>query len=569
MILFALLAVPAAAAVRVSVHVEGVSDEVKANVLASLSIAQYKNFGSSPNATIRRLNAQAAAQIRDALEPFGYFSPRIDSKLSRDGEIWTATYRIEPGRPVEVRRVVVKVKGAGADDPVFQALERQPPIRPGQPLRQALYTQTRQALQETAAERGYLDGHFTEHTLRVDPEKYTADVVLVYRTGPRYRFGKVTIHQDILDPDFVHRFVQIKPGDPYSTRRLADLQSALSSSDYFASVAVTPRKDEAQDLRVPVDVETTPAKRNRYVVGAGYGTDTGPRFRFGWENRRVNREGHRIRFDARISRIETQATAQYIVPLGNPASERLVFSATDNQENYGDTVGRLLGVGVSRITQIGAWQRDQYIQAGRYTSEIGADTQVGYLVTPGITFSRISIGLPARSRFGYSVTADFRGAAKALASDVSFARADVSARLSLPFGPGEFLLRGELGAVGAGNFDRLPVAERFFAGGDNSVRGYAYQSIGPRNAQGLVVGGRYLKVGSIEYDWRIVGNWGIAGFYDAGTASDSFTASLDRGVGVGVRYYTPVGAIRVDFAHPISQPGLGFYRIHISIGLSL
>lgn len=557
------------AAVQVNVKIEGINGELKTNVLASLSIAQYKNFGASPEATIRRLNARAPSEIRNALEPFGYFSPTVDSTLTHEGEVWTAAYRISTGPAVKVDRVSVRVEGPGAQDPAFQALERQPALQPGQVLRQQRYTDTKRALQETAEERGYFDAHFSVNTLKVDPERLTAEATLVFVTGPRYRFGAVTIHQDILDPAFVRRYVHIRPGEPYDARKLADLQATLSSSNYFSSVSVTPDKNRATNLQIPIEVRTTPGRRNVYQVGAGYGTDTGPRLRFGWGNRRINREGHSFRLDTRISHIETQALAQYIVPLQNPASERLVFSALDNQENYGDTVGHYLGVGISRVTQLGAWQRNEYVKAGRYSSDISGTTLVSRLITPGISFSCISADITTRNQFGYSVSADLHGSAKALASDNTFASADITARVALPLGPGQLLLRGELGAVAARDFDSLPVAQRFFAGGDMSVRGYAYQSLGPRNAQGAVVGGRYLKVGSVEYDYPVVGNWGIAGFYDAGTASDSFTASLDSGIGVGMRYYTPVGAIRIDFAHPIDHPELGFYRIHVGIGLAL
>lgn len=564
-----LIAAAASAATQVQVRIEGISGELKANVLASLSIARYRNFGVDPQATIRRLNGRARREIRDALEPFGYFSPSVESTLDHSGKQWTATYRISPGPVITVRRVSVTVDGPGANDPAFQAIEREPPIRPGQPLRQQRYTDTKRALQEVAAERGYFDARFVAHSLTVDPAALSAEVLLVYATGPRYRFGPVVIHQDILDPRFVRRFVHIRPGEPYDATALARLQAALAASNYFSSVSVIPERAKARDLRVPIEVETTPGKRNRYFAGVGYGTDTGPRLRLGWENRRINRRGHRFRLDATLSRIETQATAQYIVPLQNPANERLVLSATDNQENYGGTVGHFLGFGASRITQVGGWQRDEYLNIGRYTSDIGGTSLRSRLLAPGIGFSRISARITTYSQFGYSVFADVHGTAKALGSDNTFLRADVNARVAIPLGRGQVLLRGELGAIIASDFQDLPVAERFFAGGDASVRGYAYQSIGPRNSQGIVVGGRYLEVGSFEYDYPVVGHWGIAGFFDAGTARDSPGGPLDEGIGVGARYYTPVGAIRIDLAHPIAHPELGFYRIHISIGLAL
>lgn len=567
--LLAVSTVPAMAAVKVSVEVEGIKDPEKANVLASLGIAHYQDFGNQPAATIRRLYATAPEEIRQSLQPFGYFSPKIDSRLVHDGDRWTAIYRIEPGKPVILRQAKVEVTGPGADDPVFKSLEKNTPLQTGKRLDQQAYSQTKLQLQEAAAEHGYLDADFTRHELKVNPKALWADVILVFQTGPRYLFGAVTIKQDILAPAFVRRYVHIKPGDPYDARALANLQAALSSSGYFSSVVVTPEKDKTNDLHVPILITTTPAKRNRYTFGLGYGTDTGPRLSFGWENRRVNSKGHRFRFDTRLSRIESQAVARYIVPQANPESDRLVYSGTFNQQDYGGTVSHLLGAGISRITQPDGWQQSVSLDANRYISDIGSQSTSSLMLIPGIRYSRIVANPPTYPRSGYSVNAEFSGASKALGSDNSFLRADVSARVVLPLGPGRLLLHGELGAIADNDFSRLPVALRFFAGGDASVRGYAYQSLGPTNADGLVVGGRYLKIASVEYDFPIVGNWGLAGFFDAGSASNSLSSRWNEGIGIGVRYRTPIGAVRVDFAHPIAHPQLGFYRIHISIGLAL
>ncbi len=565
----ALVAAPAWAEVHVNVQVQGLPPALKANVLASLSIAHYENYGDQPEASIRRLDSEAPKEIRRALQPFGYFSPQIDSTLKHEGDNWTAIYRVDPGPAVKYDKIDVTVTGAGSDDPAFRQILANLPIHAGERLLQSGYSQTKQLLQEAAAEYGYLDAQFTRHQLRVNPKTLKADVEIIFDTGPQYRFGKVRIHQSILQPGFVQRYVHIKPGDTYNAEALANLQGALSASGYFSSVTVNPDKNQAQDLKVPIDVNTTPARRNLYRVGLGYGTDTGPRFRFDWENRRVNSKGHRFKFDTRLSHVESQASARYIVPLRNPETDHIVYSATLNKQDYGDTVSHLFGLGANRISRLDGWQTSAALYENRYTSTIGPESWTSHVLMPELTFSRIVAHPPNYPRRGFSINATFSGSARALTSDVSFLRADLNVRLILPLGPGRLLLHGEAGAIAASDFSRLPVALRFYAGGDNSVRGYAYQSIGPRNANGLVVGGRYLKVASVEYDLPIVGNWGLAGFLDAGNASNTLNNVWNKGIGIGVRYRTPVGAIRVDFAHPISHPELSYYRIHISIGLAL
>ena len=563
------LAAPALGAVQVKVQVHGLRDELQENVLAMLSLRHYKDYGPDPSIMIHRLYAEAPKEIREALQPFGYFSPRIKSQLSRTGNTWTASFSVDPGEPVRFKAVHVTLSGPGAKAAPLRKISTSPPMHAGQTLNQQAYTRTKAMLQETAAEIGYLDAHFTQHVLRVDPRQHSAVATLDFATGPRYRFGQVTIHQHILKPAFLQRYVHITPGEPYDAKALTNLQTALSTSGYFSTVVVKPDKKQASNLKVPIVIDTTPARRNIYRVGLGYGTDTGPRFRFDWENRRVNSKGHRFRFDTRLSRIETQATARYIVPLRNPETDRIVYSSTLNQQDFGGTVSHLFSVGATRVSVIHGWQTGLSLDADRYTSTIGAASRTARLLVPGLSFTRIVADPTDYHQRGFSINATFSGASQALASDASFLRAQLSFHLIVPMGPGRFLVHGEFGAIATNDFAAIPVALRFYAGGDNSVRGYAYQSIGPRNAQGIVVGGRYLKIASVEYDLPIVGNWGIAGFIDAGNASDTLNSTWNKGIGVGVRYLTPVGAIRLDFAHPVSHPQLSYYRIHLSIGLAL
>jgi translocation and assembly module TamA len=558
-----------ALAAKVNVRITGVKDPLKANVLASLSIAHYKDFGAHPAAAIRRLNAKAPAEIRHALEPFGYFSPQVESELTHQGADWTATYRIAPGQPVVLKQVTVKVTGPGSKIPIFEKISANPPLEAGQRLVQSHYSQTKHLLQLAAAEKGYLDANFTTHELKVNPPAHTAEATLVFATGRRYAFGTVTIEQKILNPKFVRSYVRFRPGAPYDATQLADLQSALSASGYFSSVIVKPERKKSKNGRIPIDITTTPAKRNHFNFGLGYGTDTGPRFTFGWEVRRVNREGDKFRFNTRISGIGTQAVARYIEPFGDPSSDRRVYSATLAEQDYGDTVSHLLGLGAGRVTMLGGWQQTLSLDANRYVSDIGPRSFTTRLLTPSVEYSKIVAHPPSQPRSGYSVSGKLSGGAHALLSDVSFLRLDISAHFIFPLGPGRLLLRGEAGAIAADDFAELPTALRFYTGGSNSVRGYSYQSIGPRDAKGRVIGGRYLKVASVEYDYPIIGNWGIAGFFDAGTASDSFNAPFNKGIGIGVRYRTPVGDVRIDFGHPIGHPELSPIHLHLSIGLAL
>ncbi len=171
-------------------------------------------------------------------------------------------------------------------------------------------------------------------------------------------------------------------------------------------------------------------------------------------------------------------------------------------------------------------------------------------------------------RRGYSWSADVRGA-PGLISATRFARIDAAVRGVFPLGSkGRIIGHGQLGALAVEEFSNLPSSERFFTGGDRSVRGYDYQELAPVDSSGEVVGGRYLAAAGIELDYLFVGNYGAAVFIDAGNADDAFPPRMKVGAGIGFRWRSPVGMLRVDVAHPFDDPDNN-YRLHISIGPDL
>jgi translocation and assembly module TamA len=156
-----------------------------------------------------------------------------------------------------------------------------------------------------------------------------------------------------------------------------------------------------------------------------------------------------------------------------------------------------------------------------------------------------------------------------LGSDTDLLQTRLQGKFVRPLGQNQrLLLRGDLGLSYVSDFDALPATLRFFAGGDQSVRGYAYNSLGPEDASGEVIGGRHLVVGSIEYERRIKEKWGAAVFYDVGNALNSLGDPLRYSVGIGARWRSPVGPVRVDLGIPITEAE-DAVRLHISLGPDL
>lgn len=568
-ILTCLLLLPVSAfALEVKVEIQGLNRELESNARAFLSIEQEKGRAGLTESRLRLLHDKAPDEIRQALQPFGYFDAKIVSALRKADNGFTAQYKVEPGPPVKLNEVDYQVIGEGADD---DKLTHVFPLAVGDALDLSRYEKAKQALLSQAFGLGYLDAQYSEHVVRVDRDGYSASIILHLQTGMRFRFGEIRFKQDVMDPDFLARYLSFGSGDPYSHEKLLDLQSKLTDSEYFSQVEIDSRRDQAEGDTIPVDVLLKPNKRNRYRIGLGFATDTGPRVTLDWKKRRIGREGHRIRSELRLSKPESSLSSEYTIPLERPTVDYISFGASinyfDAETNKGNRA--LLNASHSIGLERG-WRRTLSLDYLYEDFEIGAQKDNARLLVPGVTLSRIKSSGGDYIRKGMRLEFRLEGASDALLSSTSYVQLFTKDKFIHSLNDDwRVLARVELGATWADDLTKLPPSKRFYAGGDNSVRGFDFEAIGPRDAVGEVIGGRYLAVGSLELERHIAGKWSAAVFVDGGNAYDpDFHSEAALGAGFGVRWRSPVGPVRFDLASGryIDDTTL---RLHVVLGPEL
>lgn len=558
-----LLACHAAADVRL----QGVKGELADNVRAHLRLDDESCDQDA--ARIRYRFEQSDNVIRQALKPFGYYEPTIESSLETPADgCWEAVFRIDPGEPVMVTDVDVQVQGEGNTLGVFQRLVEETQIQPGAQLNHGRYENLKNGLLVAAREFGFFDARLLDNKIAVDVAKRSARIVLIMDTGPRYRFGDLDVQGGGLDPQLVKRYIDFEPGGLFEQRQLRKLQNDLVRTDYFASVDV--RTVPQEDKTVDVVLLLEEGRRFRYGVGAGYGTDTGPILRGDFVQRRVNARGHRLEIDTELSQVRQNLTGDYRIPGRRPQADWYSLYGGVNREDT-DAIERIawkLGVRENRFHTI-HWNSTPFVEfvVERYLQD-GVWLQQTSLV-PGWGIQYLNADQPSRPTRGIRLKAEVAGAAEKVLSDASFVRLLLTGKTILPLGKrGRLLTRGEAGWMETNDFADVTPTWRFFAGGDRSVRGYDYQSLGPLDDEGRAIGGRLLLTASVEGDWRIRERWSAAVFADAGNVGeDNLLDDLPWSLGVGLRWYSPVGPIRLDFAFP--QQGGNDFRIHISMGPDL
>jgi len=554
---------------RLTVTIEGLENRLRDNVTVYLQINELAGKPVSSEARLRWLHSQAPEDIRRALQPFGFYQPEITASLERTDSGWQARYRVNAGPPLRVTKLDVRVLGEGSRDPAFQKALTELPLAKGQVLEHARYERIKQTLQELATERGYFNAHLLANEVRVDLQTYSAAVILHFDTGQRYRFGQITFHQDALAPEFLRRYLDFQPGDPYAVADLLKLQSDLISSNYFTQVGVNASPDHAVDLSLPVDVDLQLRKSLKLTYGLGYGTDTGVRGKINIERPWINPWGHHYDVELLASQIKYGLAGKYVIPGKDPRTDSFSLRASVLRQNF-SAQDNLAGiVGISQQHQDGAWLKITSLNYQLETFTIGDNQQTTGLLIPGLNWTRVVADNRLNTTDGSLLNLMLQGAYEPLLSDLSFLQATVRGKRikSLDIND-RFILRAALGTTFTSDFDQFPTSLRFYAGGDNSVRGYSLDSIGPRNAQGDVIGGKHLVVGSLEYEHRILENWSVAGFVDSGDAFDQ-APEFKTGVGIGLRWLSPVGPVRVDLASGLERPPGDIIRLHLIIGPDL
>jgi translocation and assembly module TamA len=319
-----------------------------------------------------------------------------------------------------------------------------------------------------------------------------------------------------------------------------------------------------------VHIALTPAPRKQVTYGVGYSTDTGPTLRFGRNNRRWNERGHQFGLSAQLSPVTSEVIASYRLPYGDPRQEWIHFDAGIQSEDTESSKSDSVALGVRRLSRGRLdWIRTDMLALEIEDFDVADQSGRSRLLMPGVNWNRTRADNRVRIKRGSLLQLDVRGAGDALGSDTTFLQTVATARWIWPFAnSGRALVRGQLGATAFEDFDELPASVRFFAGGDNSVRGYGFEELGPVDDEGEVIGGSSLLTASFEYEHPLRERWGIAFFVDTGNAFEGSDLSLKTGVGLGGRWQSPVGPVRLDLAYPLDDP-TNDWRVHITLGPDL
>lgn len=529
-------------------------------------------LGERDEQALERFSVGAVEQAQKAAQALGYYQAQIDTAVKRVNQDLHLVLNVQPGEPVHLRNVTVRVQGPASQLKAFKVPSTDA-LKPGAVLNHGYYEDAKKLIQNQAARYGFFNGRFVTQKLSVDPRAGVADIELVYESGPRFYLGKVTFSGDApFDEDLLQRMVPFKADTPYDSELIADLNRAMQSSGYFEGVRVDASPTAAQAQVIPVEVQLQTRKPRTMGLGVGYATDVGPRLKANWTRHWVNPQGDSYGVESELSAPRQNVGLFYDIPLDPPLTDKLRFAAGYQYEEIADTdsLSKLLTVGPEWHSKLpSGWERVISLKWQREEYRLGNDSGLSTLLMPGISYSYLRSDNRIDPHKGYRLQFETEVAKEGLGSDANVVHGTALLKgLTTVAQNHRFLGRIEVGGTATNGYKSVPPSLRFFAGGDQSVRGYDYQSLSPENSDGDKIGGRYMIAGSAEYQYSIAEKWRVAAFIDEGNSFNSLSLpSLKTGVGIGVRWVSPVGPLRLDLAHALDDDG--GIRLHFSMGPEL
>ncbi len=543
----------------IKIIINGLNNAQKQNALAYLELRKNLDNPHFSEIWLKKLHNKADKNIKDALQPFGYYQANVSKTLKQmENNQWLAQYDVKPGEPVKVTQLNIVISEPAQSDPQVKAILEKFPLKKDSILIHSQYDSARDALIADIGRLGYSKIKTHEHKVIINPRANTAEIHIILESGYKYTLGHFNFIQDnILSEDFILSYLQdIKPGIAQSQEVLLEFQNKLLRTGYFSKVEVQPDFEHVnQENEVPINITLEPSKRHKFSLGGGFDTEIQTFLLMRWQHRRINQDGHYADASTKLSAKKSFIRGAYWIPINDPRTDKIgLISKLETEDT--DTTDR-----TTFDMEAGYWFEWQEWNASLFTEyklekfTSGTEPQVTTeLFSLGARFERVNFEKALFPRRGWGLQAELRGAKKGLLSDIDYLRLHLKGRVYVPISEnGRLLLRGELGLAETNDFDLYPSSLRFYAGGDQSVRGYKWKALGPVDDDGNVVGGLNVMTGSIEYDHKVATDWIIAGFVDAGNAYNNKLDTVFYGAGFGARYISTVGLVRADFGFPIKK----------------
>ncbi|MGC1182656.1 autotransporter assembly complex protein TamA [Legionella sp.] len=519
-----------------TITIHGISGKAQTNVKQHME--ELKQLKPLSTYTPEELHEQ----IIKALQPFGYFKAEVNVQRISDQKL---TIIIQPGPQIMISRITIELIGEGAQNVTLRTALKNAALKSATPFITEDYNKTKQSLLDTAESLGYLHANFKKNEILINEEQYTAEITLIFDTGPLYYFGQVQFNPTYISPKLLHRYVPFKPGQTYSSDKILQFNNNLSNSGYFSTVLVKPQITDASTVPTHVQVNSTP--KYSYTLGAGYGTDTGVRGRAALHVIPVNRSGHKFNALAQGSFVQNAIQAQYVIPGTNPITDQYSFTGNYSNLNYSAGYSNAWLLSLSQQHHLKSYKSlfslNSLYEGFHYTLQ--KNTQQ-FLLYPKASISFIKTTDLLFSPSGYNITINGLAANTAALSTINFAQLSLDTKVAFKIEPWRLRLYGHFlqGFTAIDDINQQPLSLALLLGGTDNLKAYSFNSIGP---------GKILSYAGFEIQKETKKNWYLIAFYDAGAVYNPSPKETKYNAGLGLMWISPLGPIKIGVAQEINN----------------
>lgn len=507
----------------------------------------------------RLYSREIIEKIQQASHAYGYYHTKVELEYPKkdDEKDLQIKVKVDLGKPLFVRNCDISVIGDGAEYQSFSKIIKSSGIRSYSILDHGKYKKLKEDLKTRALELGLFDAKFSISRIIVYEEQNAADIEILFDTGSRYMFGSLEANdetKELMKPS--SPLFKLYDGTNFSSKAVNDYISAMSQTNYYRSIDIRPLAEKKQNNKVPVYIDLQRQTNNLFRVGAGYSTDENFRGILGWDKPLINEKGHSFSSFIRASSVKIDAQAVYKIPRTDPNLDYYYIKLAQTHTDYNDTLSDLSHASIHYVAKkTGSIIRDYYLSAEYEDYKQGIDKDYVVSVMPGILLSKRSSTGGLVPKTGYSISLDTKFSSK-IVSDYNFVHSELNIKgvFSLFESRNRILYRFTQGGNFGADAIKAPASLRFFAGGDQNLRGFSYKSQSNREA-GLLSGSRYITSGSVEYNFPIpFENMLGAVFLDSAVYTNDYKEIKPLyGPGIGLRYTTSYGVLKVDVAYGIDN----------------
>jgi len=561
-----------AAAVSVKIDIKGLDNNIALKLLSGLSLKNGSNID------IDDIDTQVdilESEVTTSLQALGWYQAEINTKKNITDDRLNIVFAIIPNKPILIRDVTISLDGINKQDRNLIEFIEKNKLLANTRFKHVDYENLKLDLLAHAQAIGYLDANFKHNIVRVIESELAADIELILAPGERYKFGVTSFEGSKFDDKQLNKLLTYKNGDFYSLDKLEDMRSSILGKQIFKQVII--EQKEANDFFVPIKITLAPPAKHKYTASLGYGTNTQLRATAGWQYWIDNRVGHRLNSDIFASHRILQGQIQYSLPGKKPLLDQINIGLRAREENFDESYSLLFEVGVNSVQKRGSTiQRFKLRHLSEFNrTTIGNPKQESYFLLPSASIQWMAPHKIGNITVGHSITFGIEAGVSFLLSSTSFVQPELT--LKHIFGLDRntrILFHEKIGISLAKNFDEIPLSLRYFAGGDNSVRGFGFRSIGPsifdpEVQRNITVGGRNILLAGVEIERNLTDRISIASFIDLGDARNSLKTSPAAGAGLGIRFATPLGKLRFDVARALNKVDRKKLRFHITFGPDL